>query len=284
MLIYHITSLVTGLSYVGKTGKTLDARWAQHVSDARNGSTNYLHRAIKKYGSDSFLREIVCECPEDSSNFWESFCILAFSSRSPLGYNMTDGGDGVPGYIFTEEDRQKLGSGLRGKKRPPRSEEWIEKIRASALKQKSNPDYIEKFRAGCKRNAETNLGWKQKLVADGARRASDPNWHAKISEGVRKSLQDPEVQARRAAAMVDRSLNGWAEKMAVRSATPDWVTKQKEGAKRRSQSPEWKASRARLCADPAYRAMLSKAQKLRNARSRFEKYLANASVLYSQAA
>lgn len=279
VLIYILTNIITGLSYIGKTGKTLDERWAQHVADARNGSTNYLHRAIEKYGADSFTREVICECSEEDANTYERFCIVAFNTRSPHGYNMTDGGDGVPGYVFTEEDRKKLGSGHRGKKRPPRSEEWKQKLGESVKKHWATPEGQEAFRRGVlKRSA--NPVWKEKLIADGARRASDPEWHKKISDGIKKAYANPEIKARMLAAMAKRE-NGWAEKMAIRSANPKWIAKQKEGAKRRSQTPEWKANHAAMCASPEYRAKLSKAQKLRRDRMRFEKYLINAQALYA---
>jgi group I intron endonuclease len=269
MLIYQLTNLATGLSYIGKTGKTLEGRWIQHCADARNGSKNYLHRAIEKYGHDWFLREVVCECPEDEGNLWERFCIVAFGSRAPHGYNMTDGGDGVPGYVFTEEDRKKLGSGLRGKKRPPRSEEWIEKIRTAAINQKLDPVYMEKLRAGCRRNAAENPEWRQKLIADGARRAADPEWHKKVSDGIKKAFQNPEIKARHTAAMTKRSGDGWAEKMAARSANPEWITKQKDGSRRRSENPQW-------------RERCRKGQKLRRDRERFERLLINAPAEYLQ--
>lgn len=65
----------------------------------------------------------------------ERKAIQKFNTRAPNGYNLTDGGDGAPGYKHSDEAREafrqraigrkhsaesnfKKGSGWRGKKRP----------------------------------------------------------------------------------------------------------------------------------------------------------------------
>ena len=172
---------------------------------------------------------------------------------------MTDGGDGVPGYVFTEEDRKKLGSGLRGKKRPPRSEDWKRKLGESVRNYWATPEGQEALQAGIiKRSA--NLVWREKLILTGRRNSVNPIWRKNISNGVKQALGRPEIKAKMAAVMAERSENGWAEKMAVRSANPEWLEKQKEGSKRRSENPQWHEN-------------CRKGQKLRRDRERFERYL-----------
>ena len=66
-LIYKITCLPTGQSYIGKTRSTQQQRWYQHCSDAQRGGDKDLHKAIREYGSDAFEVETLQEWEEVSN-------------------------------------------------------------------------------------------------------------------------------------------------------------------------------------------------------------------------
>ena len=66
-LIYKITCLPTGQSYIGKTRSTQQQRWYQHCSDAKRGSDSVLHQAIREHGREAFEVETLQEW-EDISN------------------------------------------------------------------------------------------------------------------------------------------------------------------------------------------------------------------------
>ena len=66
-LIYKITCLSTGQSYIGKTRSTQQQKWYQHCSDAKRGSDKALHQAVREYGSDDFQVTTLQEW-EDISN------------------------------------------------------------------------------------------------------------------------------------------------------------------------------------------------------------------------
>ena len=131
MIVYKITNLINGMSYIGKTVKALERRWGNHLSDAEAGFEYYLHRAIRKYGKENFSCETVCEADDENDlNELEKFCIAAFDTKSPHGYNMTDGGDGQSGRETSAETRAKIGRAFIGKKHPA----WhIEKARLARL-------------------------------------------------------------------------------------------------------------------------------------------------------
>lgn len=61
-IIYMATNLVNGKSYVGRTVKGLEHRRKNHIWAALSGKGKYFHRAIRKYGKDSFGWEVLCEC------------------------------------------------------------------------------------------------------------------------------------------------------------------------------------------------------------------------------
>jgi group I intron endonuclease len=104
-VVYQITNTLNGKRYIGYTSKTLEQRFREHKSSARKGSNFYLHCAIRKYGESQFTSEVLCE-EKELAGVKESE-ILYILDRNPE-YNMTLGGDGVHGYVFTDEDREKI--------------------------------------------------------------------------------------------------------------------------------------------------------------------------------
>lgn len=96
--LYQLTS-PAGKSYIGISLKTTEARWAKHVEHAIGKRENgALYAALRKYGTESFQVKTLVVADD-----WEYLCkleqkaILAFNTKSPNGYNITDGGEGVQG-------------------------------------------------------------------------------------------------------------------------------------------------------------------------------------------
>ena len=92
-LIYKHTSLRSGKSYIGLTCTSLERRWSQHISDARNGSELHFHRAIRLYGEDNWTHEVIADQIDtiDEANALEQYYIKKFDTFDN-GYNLTDGG------------------------------------------------------------------------------------------------------------------------------------------------------------------------------------------------
>ncbi len=139
MVIYRITNPTNGKTYIGKTASSAEYRWKIHVRTARsNGSRvsqQAIHRAIRKYGAESFVVETLyhAKTEEELSKMETFFIILHQSHRSENGYNLTLGGDGV--VPSDEKTRWKLGTGQRGK---VRSKEHCARISAARKGQVSN--------------------------------------------------------------------------------------------------------------------------------------------------
>jgi hypothetical protein len=60
-------------------------------------------------------------------------------------YNLTDGGDGPSGYVYTEEQRKKMGDMRRGKKRPKHSEIMKKKSHLQIINQNKQKELREKY-------------------------------------------------------------------------------------------------------------------------------------------
>lgn len=118
MIVYFVTNIVNGKVYVGKTTQLLSRRWNHHCHYALRRNSPYpLHRAMRKYGKESFKVEPLATTSdaEELSQLEKSY-IEEFSSNSPeLGYNLSAGGEGCAGYKFTKEQRDKISRGKAGK-------------------------------------------------------------------------------------------------------------------------------------------------------------------------
>lgn len=105
--IYKITNIINGKIYIGKTTKTIEERFKEHVKTAKLGKGYNLHKAIRKHGQENFKIEVIfVNSSNEILNKMEMFFIKKFQSHNPLkGYNMTLGGEGGN---MTEETKQKL--------------------------------------------------------------------------------------------------------------------------------------------------------------------------------
>lgn len=140
MFIYKTTNLINGMIYVGKCEK-----------DRPNyfGSGIHLKYAIKKYGKENFVREIIADNINDKELLGEleKYWIGYYDARNPeIGYNIAEGGDfgsidmrgensGMFGKHHTEETKKKMSDSKMGEGNPNfrkrLSEETIKKISES---------------------------------------------------------------------------------------------------------------------------------------------------------
>ena len=125
-VIYVRPNLINGKKYVGQA---TTKRFKQRQRDWKNLNKPYAGPAINnaraKYGIDNFGFEILKECDDKELDFWEKYYVKELNTKSPYGYNLTDGGDGCKGYHHTEETKQKISDAKKGKKQ---SEEARKKL------------------------------------------------------------------------------------------------------------------------------------------------------------
>ena len=117
MLIYKITCKLNGMSYIGKTTRSLEERIAEHL---RNSRTSYIDRAIQKHGWENFTVEVLAVCKTiEELNECERKSIVEHKTKFPNGYNLTDGGEGIPGYKAPPELSARLSAQRKGRKVTP---------------------------------------------------------------------------------------------------------------------------------------------------------------------
>jgi group I intron endonuclease len=118
--IYCIENKVNGKKYIGRSIDIMQ-RFANHKSQLRLGKhiNIFLQRSWNKYGKDSFIFYILKQCSERESIEQEKIHIKKLNTRSPNGYNSTDGGEGAgSGMVVSEETRKKISKSNTGRVSP----------------------------------------------------------------------------------------------------------------------------------------------------------------------
>lgn len=95
--IYKATNKINNKAYIGFASKWPNRKYC-HRSLSRNGTKVKFYNAIRKYGWDSFVWEVLYQNTdkEHTLNTMESFYITKHDTINN-GYNMTPGGAGVLG-------------------------------------------------------------------------------------------------------------------------------------------------------------------------------------------
>jgi predicted GIY-YIG superfamily endonuclease len=193
--IYKI-EFPNGKYYIGLTGRSLEQRQKEHKICAKNGDTKCLYNALRKYNMvDTFeLIEI------DTAYTVEELCekeigyILSYNSyyMDGNGYNMTYGGEGFNGYVYTEEDNRK---NSERRKKYFENPEAREKCSEAQKKRFENPEAREKSSEAAKKRFE-NLEEREKHHIRMNKRFEDnPELRGKLSELKKKYFEEnPEAR------------------------------------------------------------------------------------------
>ena len=90
--IYKITNVINGKIYIGQSINILN-RWIQHRCSNDNMP---IHRAMRKYGVDNFILEILEECDRTELDEREIYWIGYYDGYNDINcYNATRGGEGA---------------------------------------------------------------------------------------------------------------------------------------------------------------------------------------------
>ena len=115
MIVYSHTNKVNGKVYVGRTTRSFEIRWKEHVYDSYIPIYPF-HKAIKKYGPEAFIGEILCECFSlEELNRKELEFAEKLNAFVPYGYTCR-AGTGVG--TLREETKKKLSELNSGDKHP----------------------------------------------------------------------------------------------------------------------------------------------------------------------
>jgi len=136
-----------GKHYIGLTTTSLEQRTKEHKYRANSDNTLYLYNSLRKYDMvNTFeLVEIDTADTKDELCEKEKGYIIEYNSyyMDGKGYNMTHGGEGVNGYVHTEEDNLKNSERRKQyyKDNPEVGKEYGEKMQQYYV---DNPDARQK--------------------------------------------------------------------------------------------------------------------------------------------
>ncbi len=182
--IYLATNTINGKQYVGQA-QDIDKRKNGHKRDVRNGKGYVFHKALRKYGWDAFEWGVVFECQDKLLNRWERYYIKRLNTKSPNGYNLTDGGEGTRGH------RWKATKDMVEQNRVRAVQHWSSKEAREKLSESLKRSVIHKASMGTSeyRNLQreiTTARWKK------------PGYREQIVEAtLGKKHKPPSVEGRR---------------------------------------------------------------------------------------
>ena len=121
--IYKIVNLSTGKIYVGQAVSHIlnhkryrphghEGRFKCHISEAfsnKKNQSHYLNNAIRKYGVNNFVTELIECCKVEDADYMEKHYIKELNSLYPHGYNLKNGGCV---FIHSDESKKRVSDGL----------------------------------------------------------------------------------------------------------------------------------------------------------------------------
>ena len=111
--IYKITNNIDGKIYIGCTVNSLEKRFYEHLYRCyKSDFKSKLYNAIKKYGEENFIIELIEECDVDVIYNTEKKYILEYDTYKN-GLNSTLGGEGCLGYKHSSDIRKKISKALQ---------------------------------------------------------------------------------------------------------------------------------------------------------------------------
>lgn len=111
IVVYRARNAANGRCYIGVSKRGLEARRRQHFYEAAKGRGFKFHRAIRKYGEQAFVFEVLAVFVDvDLALIYEC---EAIAQQKPY-YNMSEGGEGRSGPR-SPETNEKIRRALKGR-------------------------------------------------------------------------------------------------------------------------------------------------------------------------
>lgn len=210
--LYQIKFESSGKSYIGVTSKDPVERFNQHCQASRTHG-QVIHKAMRKYGIQdcSMVILLIADCDEYLKKM-EILAIKRFNTKTPGGYNMTDGGNGVINLSSEGMKRKvasfkKFAASKRGKKilSDAQTKAWSDtekkKVRSEMVKQLWEDDKYRQHMSDVHKGQTLTEVQKEKILKKIKIYWSNPLNRIKRSKQSKEMWKDPEFIRVRALAM-----------------------------------------------------------------------------------
>ena len=152
--VYMATNTENGKCYVGMTTRTLAQRRSEHLNTARRGDTAVFYNAIRKYGKEAFVWEILYAGSDVKKLFSVEQKFIDRFDCVKWGYNMCYGGAGV---VPTEKLREHKSESTKALYQNPK---YVENRMAGIREYWSRPEAKMMAKDRARKNAE-NPDWRK---------------------------------------------------------------------------------------------------------------------------
>ena len=154
--VYLLIDGTNDFEYVGQTRRSVELRFKEHLRE-----NTYIGRAMRAHGADMFVVVILKKCDTNEElDRWEKYFILSRGTKSPNGYNCTDGGNACTG--LTSESLAKMSVAQTGEKNhffgkhhTPETRSMLSKLHTGKKMSAEACAKMSKVRKGRKPSAET---------------------------------------------------------------------------------------------------------------------------------
>lgn len=176
----YIHTCPNGKKYVGVTKRTPEERWCNGEGYKKH---SHFYSAIQKYGWDNIEHEYFKTESAGLMLYWERILIYHYNTMNrEFGYNKTSGGEQINGFSLSDDTKEKISKGNKGKNKPPISEETRKKLSVASKKYRHSEETKKKIgegRRGHKHSEET-----KKRMSEVAKNRKP------VSEETRKKLSE----------------------------------------------------------------------------------------------
>jgi len=148
-------------------------RAAYNPNPKRHSRNNRLENSIRKHGPEAFDFKVVFSTNNRKEALKkEQELIKIYGTRSPIGYNSTDGGEGNFGWVPSDIVRKKMSKAIKKARQNPNSAH-------------NSPEYHKKM------SKATKKAWQNPNSAH-----NTPECRKKMSDAQKKAWQDPKYRER----------------------------------------------------------------------------------------
>ena len=245
--IYKIQFL-NGKHYIGLTTTSLEQRQSEHNICAKQGHTKcILYNALKKYEMIDHFELIQIDTADTLEELYKKEIehIVKYNSyyMNGNGYNMTYGGDGTHGYIFTEEDNKKNSEAHKKYYQDnPHAKEQLSIIKKKYYQE--HPEAKEQISIIKKKYYENTESIKKCSEAQ-KKRFENTNGGKEHGEKMKKHFENPESIKKHSDALKKyyenpESIKKCSASQKKRFENPEEIKKCSEAQKKRFENPEAK--------------------------------------------
>lgn len=175
--IYKYTNSVNGKVYIGQTSKTMSER-------AQKNGHNYsecrkFYSAIKKYGWDSFVPEVICtvETIDEANELEQRYISIYNSTNDMYGYNIALGGSN---HEMSDETKRIISEKAKERYIDPMNNPMFGRAHSKESKKKQSDAKL----------GEKNPMFGTKWTEAQRQRSGTKGMHLNLSEEHRKALSD----------------------------------------------------------------------------------------------